>query len=340
MAVTIRALPQVTAATSLLHIEPREHHMEVRCIFGLLAWVGVAGTSMGDDEQKARFQKEYPEAVKRLDERFSRAEGSCRIKSESSGKRPARRPEEAEFAADHGREKVVIRRYFSTGSGKASPADPHVDLVYCVNFADNTVFYLSRDPGKATYQIRGRGESPEDFSAYLSLFGRYFRANRAPFGISMSVLMKSPNFKVIDAEKINKDGRTLVRVEFAFGGVGSDSQASLVFDPENGWVIRSAQYVVGGRSKSFEVEYGPPGSISQAPKRVTFHEPEGASTCDFLDWRFEPTPIEEFRLSHYALPDLSPKPKPQRSAMPYWLGGSAVAALVLAVVARRAAARR
>lgn len=73
---------------------------------------------------------------------------------------------------------------------------------------------------------------------------------------------------------------------------------------------------------------------------MTFHNADGDESCEFLDWRFEPTAREEFQLSHYGLPDVPATGKYRSHAITYWLAGAAVAGLVIALALRRIANRR
>ena len=84
----------------------------------------------------------------------------------------------------------------------------------------------------------------------------------------------------------------------------------------------------------------PKGGGNNGPQLVTYHEPEGDLSCEFVEWRFEPTPENEFKMSYYELPDLAPESMQRRGTLVYWLVGLAVAGLVLALVIRRVAARR
>jgi len=119
--------------------------------------------------------------------------------------------------------------------------------------------------------------------------------------------------------------------------------ASLVLDPDAGWLVRSCRYrpaAEGGRAFDFEVEYGPPRDGLRLPKVVRMAPPGGVShRCAFSEWDFAPTPDAEFSMAHYGLAD----PRlARRAGTPRWLVGLAAlgGAVALAIAAFQLRSRR
>jgi hypothetical protein len=244
--------------------------------------------------------------------------------------------DEANFAIDGGHEKVTIRR----GPPGSKSEDAASEVVYCVG--EDTVFYLVRAPGAKEFVVAGTGSTPSDRAAYQTLFARFLRAHCGINGRPMSRVMTSPGFRIIDAERIVSDGRSLVKVECEIGTRQPKDRASVVFDPEAGWVIRSTEYRPGiaPESRSLAaIEYGPSQDGLPLPRRVTFREAGEELSCEFLTWSFDPTARVEYTMSYYGLPDLVSKAGRSRRYLPYWLSGIAVVGLVLAFVLRRTSNR-
>ena len=155
--------------------------------------------------------------------------------------------------------------------------------------------------------------------------------------------MTQPGYRVISAERLVKDGRDLIEVEFEVGAKAPKDRIVIVFDPQADWVIRSSEFRSGNASRLrivTDVEYGPPRDDVPLPRRVISRDGSGSSSvCEFVDWSFEPTPAAEFTMPYYGLPDLVSKVEKRRNKLPYWLAGGAVASLLLTLVFRRLSAR-
>ncbi len=303
----------------------------------LIALLGFSQSAWGDAGEMARFEKEFPAAAKRQEERFAKAKGSCRLLStDPKGSKPTK-IDKAEFAIDHGYEKVTIHREFGVGKGKVA----HTDIVYCIS--EETAFNLTRLPGEKNFVVEGIGSTPSDEAAYLTSFGRFVKAHHCVLGRSMTRVMASPGFRVTNAERVEKDGRSLVKVDYESGSSEPKERVSIVFDPQWDWAIKSMEYIPGKFPMfriTTEVEYGTPQGGLVLPLRVTIRDQPGSSSvCEFVDWSFEPTPEAEFMMPFYGLPDLASKASRSRGGMTYWLGGGALATLVAAIMFRRLSTR-
>ncbi len=323
--------------------------MKSRRNFAVVALLVLSSQCRGDEAQKARFQKEYPAAAERLRERFSRVKGSCQLWHTTAKKAKSKRPAEAEFAFDQGREKVEIRSYSVPDPKRPAPApdpkpspadDPHYTFVYSLSTPDKTLLHLIKAPGAKEYKVQGRSLDPYSLSEYVDLFARFPRASTDLIGTPISQWMTNPGFRLIDASGIVKGGRKLIKVDFESGTAAPKFNASLVFDPNEGWIIRSGEYGVGALDEdrtTFDVTYGPPRDGVLLPRLVSFRDTQFTFFCEFLDWQFEPTPAEEFQMSHFGHRDLPATGKKRSYVLTYWLAGGAVAVLVVALAVRRIA---
>jgi hypothetical protein len=71
------------------------------------------------------------------------------------------------------------------------------------------------------------------------------------------------------------------------------------------------------------------------PKLVKFRDTSSELRfCEFTSWSFATTPIEEFGMPFYGLPDLVSKSKPSQSTWYWWLIGFAVFLAILALLVR------
>ncbi len=290
----------------------------------------------GDTEEVDRFKREYPPAAKRLEERFARAKGSCRLSGVEAGDSKTSRLDEAIFDIDHGYEKLTIKRWLPGGG--ASPQ--FYESVYCVG--EHTDFYLTRLPGAKGFAVEGIGSTDSDRSAYLTLFGRFVKSHLGVFGWPLTRTMASPDFRLKNAERITKNGHSLVKVDYEIGAQEPKHQVSVVLDPDYGWAIRSSDYrpanAAGVRFVT-EIEYGPSRDGFSLPRLVTIRDHVGVSSCEFSNWKFEGTPEAEFGMPHYGLPDLTAKTTSSPSSLPYWLVGFALAGLALSFFLKRAGSR-
>jgi len=213
--------------------------MRLRFAFILIVF-GTCDSARGDAGEIARFEREYPPAVKRLEERFARAKGSAYLWSKTPPKNPKPGINGVTFAFDHGYEKVTRRSDLPTTG--ANPA-LHADFVYCVG--ENTAFSLERHPGAKQFVVVGNGSTRSDRDAYLMVFGRFAKAHCRFHGIPLARIMANPAYRLVNAERVTAQGRALVRVDYEVGAKEPKSHLSLVLDPDAGWIIRSQEFQPG-----------------------------------------------------------------------------------------------
>jgi len=296
--------------------------------------LGPISAQAGEAEM-VRVKAEWPAAARRLDEMFAQVRGTARLSHEDPHATAKLPRTEARFAIDHGMEKVELSR-FTQDYRPVKLAD----IVYCVG--EGTAFRLFRRAGDELYIVQGIGTTPSDRYSYVSLFGRFVLAHHGVEGLSMSRFLESPGFEVIGAEALNRAGKNLIKVDCVSGPRASKGQISLVLEPDAGWIVRSCRYRPGyepGSLFHYEIEYGTSRGGVPLPRRVKLEEPGGIiHHCEFTDWVFAPTPVSEFNMVHYGLPDLVHAYRP-RNTLPYWLAGLALLVGSIALVLWRLASR-
>jgi hypothetical protein len=192
---------------------PKDSIMLMRGAVVLVVVLGVSPFARGDAELADRFQREFPAAAKRLKERFSTARGTCRIRKVAPGNPKVDAVEEADFASDHGFQKVNIRRKILGGG---SPS--YLEEILCIGEDYNFKhFYLERLPGAKKYIVAGIDPTDSGvnvYSRYMTRFGEFVNAQSAILGQPISRLMTLPGYRLVGAERVARDGRELVKVDF------------------------------------------------------------------------------------------------------------------------------
>lgn len=298
--------------------------MRIQLSLAVIALWAIGGPARGDvdPDALARFEAEYPAASKQLEDLFRQVKGSCFLWTGARGESKPTHANEASFALDHAYEKVSIKSERGRGVGES---------LYCVN--PDQVIYLTRLPGTKTFRVAGDGSTALDRSAYVTSFGRFVKAHFASFGQPLSRIMSRPGVRVVGAQFVDKAGRPadadehpLIKIEFEDGTKARKSNTSVTFDPSAGWVVRSSEFRMDGTLQPMrittDVEYGAFREGVLLPRRVTCRDAGGeASICEFRDWSFEPTPLQEFKPAHYGISNLVAKPGATGGLLPYWLGG-------------------
>lgn len=309
----------------------------------LLCWSGLVPTAYAGDVEMVRVKAEWPDAARRLDAMFTPVRGSARLSKTKPGEGgAASKPRvTVRFAIDQGREKFERT---SAATGRQAPSEKPNDVIAIVG---DTAFRLSRESNMTDYEVRGVDLSKSDrqvYFTYLSMFGYFMYAHHGVYGRPMGRVFESPGFRINDARALDQDGKSLIQVdcEFGYGTDAPNDQVTLVLDPDAGWVVRSCRWHPGYELKStvaFDVEYDSPRGGVPIPRVVRVETTDGRVTyCEFTDWEFVSTPLAEFQMAHYGLPDLIQAHRP-RNMLPYWLAGIAVVLGVVGFVVRRLAQR-
>jgi hypothetical protein len=256
-----------------------------------------------DKADVQRFLNEYPAAAESFVKKLAMSAGT--IESMPVGRFAKDGTRTYKFRMDHGCEKIDSIAEV-TLNGK--PRSISSAYVYCED--DKSFFELTKRPDGDGYLVRSLGSSPKDFAYYRASIGSLMTV---PLGSAKSLLLRSVKADVMVIEEVAPEPSNpkFVRVRFSmtpkFEGAMKHTY-TFVLDPENHWAVISEERAIGGKFPSvhkMEVEYGPKVDGFAMPAKVKFSR-EGAveSEYRYTDWKFVPTGRDEFRPSHYDLPDL------------------------------------
>ncbi|RUL88081.1 hypothetical protein [Tautonia sociabilis] len=303
--------------------------MRLAPTFVLVAVVCPVAVQAGQAEAD-RFLREYPEAARRIQERYSQIKGECRITDVTS-----KRMSPAIFAFDHGFRKV---EFFADPNAKGRSGS----MVYCLG--PDSGFGLRRENTKAPYRVFWLGPASENQRTFNFQFGKYINAPHSIYWTPLIDLVKPGDVRNVTAEEVSMGGETLLKVYFESGTKEAPDKTWLVLDP-NSWVIRSYENLAGQppgatRTTKIEVEYDPGRGGIPTPKLVKFTDPNLKSeVCEFRSVTFDPTPRDEFSMEFYDLPDIAATPPVRRFGLIPWLVGLGVLGLVVGLALKLAAGR-
>jgi len=263
-----------------------------------------AGTSSAFDKaDEQRFLNEYPAAAESFVKKLAMSAGT--IESMPVGIYANEAKRTYEFRRDHGCEKIdiVADMKLSGKSRRISSA-----YVYCED--EKTFYSLTKRPENDGYLVESLGTSARDFVSYRASVGKLMTV---PLGSFHSLVLSLVNDKerVIDEVAPEPSDPKLMRVRFLVTQKDpqkTKSTFTFVLDPQNHWAVVSEEHALEGKRPSvmkMEVEYGPKVDGFAMPAKVKFSR-NGAAESEFryTDWKFVPTSRDEFRPSHYDLPNL------------------------------------
>jgi hypothetical protein len=269
----------------------------------LLATMFANAASALDKADEQRFVNEYPAAAERFVQKLAMSAGT--IESTPVGKAAKEEKRTYEFRRDHGCEKIDVLAEIKSNGKSRSIASASV---YCED--EKTFFELTKRPGDDGYLVQSLGNSSRDFAKYRASVGKLMTV---PLGSAKSLVLSlvNDNERVIEEVAPEPSDPKLMRVRFLVTQKDpqkTKSTFTFVLDPENHWAVVSEEHALEGKFPSvhkMEVEYGPKVDGFAMPAKVKFSR-EGAveSEYRYTDWKFVPTGRDEFRPSHYDLPDL------------------------------------
>jgi hypothetical protein len=314
-------------------------------------------SARGDDGALAQLVlRDYPRALRALEERFSTAKGVVKRSIErnatsKSAKRVSRerlvfeckRPYMARVVSDI--EKTVTR----DGTDKST----RLERVLCYNHeytfelrregaADNlsvTSFEPNRD-GKSNMEHREMGNS---LSKYLN----------APFSLyvwPVSSIFAEQRLAVHDVSRVSEGKLQLLKVRFErkpdSKGAGGFNGWFLV-SPDEAWVLRSYEYTdKNGIFVRGSIEYGDIEGGVPVPKRIVHAKgtaessaPTQVTTYEFDEFNFADVPDSEFTLSAFGLPELRSSSGGSERNPARWLFAIACLGIVTAVALKTASSR-
>ena len=262
----------------------------------------VDTSSAYDKVDEQRFLNEYPAAAERIVKKLAMSAGT--IESIPVGMSANQGTRTYEFRRDHGCEKVDVITVITLND---KPRRSSSAFVYCED--EKTFFELTKRPEDDGYLVRSLGNSSSDFANYRASIGNLMTV---PLGSAKSLLLSALKTGVIVIEEVAPEPSNpkLMRVRLSIPQKQTDSRHTYTFvlDTDNHWAVVSEERAIGGKYPSvqqMEVEYGPKVDGFAMPAKVKFSR-DGAPDSEYryVDWKFVSTDRDEFRPSHYDLPDL------------------------------------
>lgn len=274
-----------------------------------------------DEAAKQRFLKEYPVASKAFSDRLSVSSGKGTIKTSTKS---MKKSETLVFNRDHGYEKVE-----AIVEGEVGKAHVKSQVVYCLG--PETFFQIIKSNENNDFALRSIGSSENDRQKYIQKYGRYLWV---PLGSHLGLLpdlMKDPSFELVDVSP--PDAKTgYVTIQFRFSEAEPKDTGQTVLDPANHWAVISDEREVGINRRMkirMDVAYGPKTGEFAMPKEADFTGPGMPSEpFEFEEWKFEPTPLAEFQLPYYQMPDV-PLTNAHDNRFKYIMGVIAILILLL-----------
>ncbi len=293
------------------------------------------------DAELDRFRREYPGALEKLERAYSGCKGECRVSGPADRDGPRLVTSDVRFATSGGHRKAVI-----TTAPSAEKLTP-IERVYCVG--EGRAFSLAKTAERAAFQVANINEVSTIQASYDQAIGRFLGAPYSAFILPMSRVLGLPTYRLRSAESFDRGGKSLMRIRLAFGNLETPQPVVLEVDPSAGWaVVHSEFYFREGPDSAgiiADIDYGSQADGIPIPKTVTIRDTASAKgtpprRCEFRRFEFGPTPVDEFRLPHYGLPDITAGPA--RGAVysrAFWLLAIALVGIGLGL-ALRAASRR
>lgn len=294
------------------------------------SFVGGAASYTGHD-----FRVEYPAAVTRLEDRFSRVRGSghLTIKRTTPGKEGVIRSAQITFFCDG-----AYMKFVAVNEPTRDHGGPHSQI----NVATPGVcFSVQRAQAGSPPILRSwKAGEADELDPTSRMKSHYidvaFVANLYP----IKEILNSPKYHVIGTgPDPNKPDH--VRVDYVQDIVSAKATVKwrcfVVLDPNQGWIMKEFEMDSGKAKRKITVEYGEPQKGIPALKRIVETSFGSQSVLEFGQFLFEGTPLSEFTTSAVGLPDLKVTgTSAARSRLPYWLiGAGIVAAICAALVSAR-----
>jgi hypothetical protein len=318
-----------------------------------LAVLAAAGTARAGPEEIARVLSGYPPALAHLEQVFKQVRATGTL-TQSITMLPGGGPRKTfKVQLDVDGE---YRRLISRFVGK--PGDPNdaAESVYCTG--PETRFIVKRATADAPYALSDLGQGTMDAASLIDNYGgHYLFAPFAIHGVSMSVAMREPGFKITAAEEAREGGDRLLRFDYQRKDAAGNMMTGRVeLLPDKAWVIRRHEVNMKLRplgatqgtplpiKVSVETEFGGDYEGIPLPRKVVSRDMTTQRVMEFdAVTPGAATPPREFALTNYGLPDVTTVGRDQSLDYRYTIYAMfGVAALVYAaaIYLRRSAARR
>jgi hypothetical protein len=347
----------------------RVRRMTIGASISIFLFLWSPPTYARDDgaDLRSRVLRELPEALRALEEHFSKAVGSVnyslknrigkRRSSDTAGKFTfaSRRPYWARVTSHRTK---AAKSSGPSPEGKTVPEVPASltqDVVYCHN--KDYSFELTKSEADAQYVIRSFDKSVNGVpprGSTVQIDGWLYEYLDAPFSFSavyqpLSRVISSDRFSIQRISEVRQDGENCLKLEIrleegmwkiATGEPSPQYDGWILVAPEKKWALR--EYELGPSTLALRghVEYGDIEDGFPVPKRVVIEamdprsrEPYYIHEFTFEDLRLVDTPDREFTLAAFGLPELAqPGSSRHGSRIALWWLGAALASLVAAIV--------
>jgi hypothetical protein len=336
----------------------------------LFLWSTLAGAREDEAVLRARVLKEFPEALKALQEHFSTAVGSVSYSREEGIARPhdAKRVGKFAFATRRPYWARVTKsptiRAKSSGPGPEGKEVPEVasssgpEIVYCYN-KDYSFNLLKRKDSDSQYVIKSfdqnlDGEPSHEVKGQVyNLLYDYLDApfSCPPLWRPSSSIIASDRSLIQHISEVRQDGENCLKLEVRLkegivwktdqGRLSPEYNGWILVAPEKKWVVREYDLDAGSHRYRGRVEYGDIQDGFPVPRRFVLelkNQKTGRVNVHeytFDDLRLVDPPDDAFTLAAFGLPELG-QPGPTRSRYAnrtlFWLLGAAAASLLVAIV--------
>jgi hypothetical protein len=270
---------------------------------------------------KEQVPKAYPEALKALETRFSKAFGSVAGTQEDGVGTPTHIRIGALFTfASNGPDLArVTRRASATAMNNKTAIAPR-ETVFC--YKKESSFWLVKEEGKTDFAIRSLAANEKEQSFIRNQMGPWlYQYLHAPFslgGLPTTFLIADGGAAIGRVSSVRRNDRTYLKIEFDFKNGRNnrlrDQSGWALVAPDEKWVIHEYELKDGVSVYHGRVEYAQPQDGFPVLKRVvSTRAPLGGQPTDleiyeFKELHFGDVPESEFRLSSFGLADARPSP--------------------------------
>jgi hypothetical protein len=293
-----------------------------------LALTSIRGSQDQSADLEARWRREYPGAVERLEQaaRVFSCEGTMSFTS-LSGETIV--TNEFSMVRDHDK-KVLIRDRRRDGTTN----QPFTSDAICLT--DRHAFRLVKPQGVGPYVVEGFTD-PSNWATMGQqlkvLFDIYAEAAYSIRGRPLLAKMQEPSFTLERIGDLQREGESLVRVDYSVGAEDKPESGMVLLDPSRDWAIR--EYDIG-KQVSYpandvtvderyrgKFEYAGGGEAGYFPNRIEMElritrtpKPDAVETVDiaFDTVRLGDFDENVFTLSNFGVADIPLTPSPPPSS--------------------------
>lgn len=280
-----------------------------RVLLNLSALLALLPASATAATPLERIEKDYPDALSRLEAFYRRVKVSATVKHTqlNATEQPV---SNCFWEFSRAEDYHKYRRYCA-----GAPADQISDEVFCRN-PERYLFSLGRELPTEAYRVMAIMQ-PEPILANTpeAYAFRYLDCTYSVFGVPISKMRADPSFRITDAQDVDDGVEKLIRVDYEFSPTDGTTlgQGCLVVAPERMWAL--VRYECedhppesGGKVGhiSAVMQYGAPSDGIPIPKRAEVQvafagRPIWREECDFVEVVASDIPKSDFTLAAYGI---------------------------------------